>query len=144
MEGEQLLRCLVVGSTGDGKSSMLDAMLDPEEYSEETGRERPEILDNGADNAEGTTNEVTAYRGLLAGAKRLMLYDSPGVGTEQCPLSEIMAKIKAEIEHGTKIQCIIITASACSGPNLHEGQRVHIALLLPVSWLTLSYLARSL
>lgn len=111
-EEEEEIKVLIVGETADGKSTLLDSLLDPIYYADHPD-ERPEKLVRGVgSNANGTTDEITAYRGIKVGDKRLSIYDTPGFGTAQCPVEEIMAKIRAEVDHGTQFKCILTTQPA--------------------------------
>lgn len=111
MASKQLVRALVVGETADGKSTLVQAMLDPMYYIDHPD-ELPEKLDKSTASAGGTTDDIASYRGLELGDKRLLIYDTPGVGTEQCPIEDIMARISAEFERDTRFQCILVTAPA--------------------------------
>ena len=103
---------LVVGESGDGKSTLVRAMVDPIHYANR-GDELPEVLDLASANANGTTCAIGKYRGMaLKGTvppKRLVIYDTPGIGTEQCPIEEIVAKIKALFKEGIELRAILVT-----------------------------------
>ena len=126
---DKVVRCLVVGETADGKSSLLDALLDDTYYSEFPD-ERPKKLDMGSSDAKGVTHEITSYRGMkLPGTdKHLELYDTPGVGTEQCPIEEIMASIRTKFEKNIKFQCILTTAPATTTTPGAGGRIVKLLL----------------
>lgn len=108
---EKDIKVLVVGQTADGKSTLLESLLDPVYYALYPD-EKPTKLDMGSSEATGTTDEITGYKGMkIPGTSyRLRIYDTPGVGTEQCPIEDIMAMIRAEFEAGTQFQCILVTA----------------------------------
>ena len=104
---------LVVGETADGKSTLVNAMVDHEYYWDRPD-ERPELLDMGSPNAKGTTQVINSYQGIKVGEpeRRLVIYDSPGIGTRQCPIEVVMGQIHAQFDQGTKFQAIIVTCAA--------------------------------
>ena len=56
------------------------------------------------------------------------LYDTPGVGTEQCPIEEIMASIRTKFEKNIKFQCILTTAPATTTTPGAGGRIVKLLL----------------
>ena len=120
------INLIIVGDSSDGKSTLLNELLDKDWPQDE----RPEMLDRskrGAQQAKGTTQVINHYRGRKVGSKRLQIYDTPGIGTEQCPLEAIMAKIREQFHHSS-FQCILVTSpTTTENPGL-GGQCVRLLL----------------
>lgn len=99
---------LVVGETADGKSTLLNGLMDNVGVD---GADRPEMLDMGSSNARGTTIETQVFEtNQMIGTCRLVLVDTPGFGTQKVTIEDNIASIMGQFDSGVRINCIVLTA----------------------------------
>lgn len=102
---------LVVGVTADGKSTLLNALMDDVRADEDI--DRAEMLDMGSDNAKGTTTETQFFEtNQMIGSCNLVLVDTPGFGTQKVSIEQTIASILSQFDGEVKINCIVVTAPA--------------------------------
>lgn len=78
---------LVIGECGDGKSSLVAKLIDK---NFEKGDQLLEI----AKKARGVTKHINVYGGPAKGNKRILLWDTPGIGDKDITAMELLSRIE--------------------------------------------------
>ena len=83
-------RVAVIGQTGVGKSALIRALMrnQPDDV------ERPPVLDITTADGGGTTKSIYKYKGDDVGNKRLVLYDTMGIGDSNTPVHKLTSELE--------------------------------------------------
>lgn len=115
---------LVIGETGNGKSSLINAMRG-KQCLEDMGV--AEVAEAGG-NPDGTTKEMGAYdcKADLVPGFSVKIYDSPGVGDASTPKGKLLA-MYADTFDERGIDAVIVCTEVCR--NWTDAQRITVDLL---------------
>ena len=110
-----VIKLLVVGETGDGKSTLINALRSPGQQEARTG------LDSG-----GVTKEPACFFARIHG-KDVLLIDSPGVGDETVNVGTLVGQLEIALGTGM-INGIISCCKVCSN-RITMGSKVVQAVI---------------
>ena len=104
MTGTPPIRLLIVGATGDGKSTLINALRDPD-----LSHEAKAGL-----GTEGITKDIRLYHGKPINGRNIELLDSPGVGDEDITPIKLITLLEYALE-GLKVDGVIVTNKVTEG-----------------------------
>jgi len=112
---------LVMGSTGDGKSRLLNYLRGLQEGQvDEDGKEACDVGNVGT----GITKLVTEYKGTGVSSYKMFYIDTPGVGDQDFTLRKLVGALESYFRvYGKRISGIIVTNNLASN-RLTEGSKV--------------------
>lgn len=85
----------IVGQTDVGKSMVLKAL----------SRRRPLVYDRSNTTGRGTTKSVISYDGGVLGNRKLVLWDTPGIGDADVTLQELIVLLEKLLRAPASIEC---------------------------------------
>lgn len=110
------LRVLVIGECGDGKSTLIDHLRDPDQSQECISGK----------NARGVTKKITEYKGKPVKGKEVVYLDTPGIGDSDVPMSKLFVMFEKELDgQEAKIDGVLVTTPVDCGRIKLGAQVVH-------------------
>ena len=86
-------RVAVIGQTGVGKSALIRAC----QRNQPDDVERPAVHNIYNSDGRGTTKSIIKYQGDVVGNKRLVLFDTMGIGDSDTPITKLTSELEARL-----------------------------------------------